>query len=227
MQPALGPLVWTAIDISEYPNNGQGGYDWLAGNAHQYGFTLSYPKGQEERTGFEYEPWHWRYVGVELATYIHEHDILFNHEEAVILPSPFDGQITLPYEYQGRDIWVWKALEKGSSVDVLVSGNEDVFYSLDLEELVQLFDKGLPLSRDNKFELSVSSWVVDVKTRSSTDSAGVVWLHTSLASPNDTEHIERLEVLYNERLGYILISHQEKDVRDRLTDKVISLCPLM
>jgi D-alanyl-D-alanine carboxypeptidase len=41
---------------------------WLAENAHQYGFVLRYPKGYKPITGFQYEPWHFRYVGVELAT---------------------------------------------------------------------------------------------------------------------------------------------------------------
>ena len=41
---------------------------WLAENAHQFGFILRYPKGYRPVTGFQYEPWHFRYVGVELAT---------------------------------------------------------------------------------------------------------------------------------------------------------------
>jgi zinc D-Ala-D-Ala carboxypeptidase len=41
---------------------------WLAENAHEYGFILRYPKGYKAITGFQYEPWHFRYVGVELAT---------------------------------------------------------------------------------------------------------------------------------------------------------------
>lgn len=40
---------------------------WLAENAHKYGFTLRYKKDKEAITGYQYEPWHFRYVGVELA----------------------------------------------------------------------------------------------------------------------------------------------------------------
>jgi zinc D-Ala-D-Ala carboxypeptidase len=43
---------------------------WLVENAHQFGFVLRYPKGYKPVTGFQYEPWHFRYVGVELATEI-------------------------------------------------------------------------------------------------------------------------------------------------------------
>jgi D-alanyl-D-alanine carboxypeptidase len=41
---------------------------WLAENAHEFGFVLRYPKGYKPITGFQYEPWHFRYIGVELAT---------------------------------------------------------------------------------------------------------------------------------------------------------------
>jgi LAS superfamily LD-carboxypeptidase LdcB len=47
---------------------------WLAENAHHYGFTLSYPRDASEITGFFYEPWHFRYVGVELAKLLHENN---------------------------------------------------------------------------------------------------------------------------------------------------------
>lgn len=43
-------------------------YQWLRDNAHRYGFILSYPEGNEF---YIYEPWHWRFVGRELATDIH------------------------------------------------------------------------------------------------------------------------------------------------------------
>jgi D-alanyl-D-alanine carboxypeptidase len=40
---------------------------WLAKHASEYGFIIRYPKGKDEITGYQYEPWHMRYVGVELA----------------------------------------------------------------------------------------------------------------------------------------------------------------
>ena len=43
-------------------------YTWLVDNAHKYGFILSYPAGNGY---YVYEPWHWRFVGVELATKLH------------------------------------------------------------------------------------------------------------------------------------------------------------
>ena len=41
--------------------------NWLEENAHKYGFVMSYPEGKESITGYSYEPWHYRYVGVDVA----------------------------------------------------------------------------------------------------------------------------------------------------------------
>src|SRR5690606_35741501 len=41
---------------------------WLRNNAHKYGFILRYDNGMQGTVGFAYEPWHFRYVGVEIAT---------------------------------------------------------------------------------------------------------------------------------------------------------------
>jgi D-alanyl-D-alanine carboxypeptidase len=45
---------------------------WLAEHAHEYGFIIRYPEGKENITGYKYEPWHIRYVGVDAATEIFE-----------------------------------------------------------------------------------------------------------------------------------------------------------
>lgn len=48
---------------------------WLAENCHKYGFILRYMKGKEDITGYAYEPWHFRYVGVEHSTKIKEQGV--------------------------------------------------------------------------------------------------------------------------------------------------------
>ncbi len=52
-------------------------YAWLKDNAHHYGFIERYPKGKEYLTEYIYEPWHLRYVGVELATKLYEEKITY------------------------------------------------------------------------------------------------------------------------------------------------------
>ncbi|OCA90822.1 peptidase M15 [Bacillus sp. FJAT-27225] len=47
---------------------------WLAENAHKFGFILRYPKGKEHITNYQYEPWHFRYVGTEAAKTMYKND---------------------------------------------------------------------------------------------------------------------------------------------------------
>ena len=65
---------------------------WLKENAYRYGFVLSYPKNNEY---YQYEPWHWRFVGVALATKLHNEGKYFDdipqREIDTFLVSIFDG----------------------------------------------------------------------------------------------------------------------------------------
>lgn len=64
-----------AVDINAADGNEYGLYWWLSEYAYQYGFILRYTEGGESITGYDYEPWHYRYVGKEAADYIHEKGI--------------------------------------------------------------------------------------------------------------------------------------------------------
>ncbi|MDR2647071.1 MAG: M15 family metallopeptidase [Oscillospiraceae bacterium] len=61
------PGVWGAVETFETTPE----FKWLQAHAHEYGFILRYPKNKKLITKISYEPWHWRYVGVEAATVIH------------------------------------------------------------------------------------------------------------------------------------------------------------
>lgn len=62
-----------AIDLNtikqSFANTAEG--KWVAAHCHEYGFIIRYPKGKSHITGYCYEPWHLRYVGVETATKIY------------------------------------------------------------------------------------------------------------------------------------------------------------
>ena len=66
-------------------------YQWLLENAHKYGFILSYPAGNAY---YKFEPWHWRFVGVELAKRLHKDNKNFydmdQREIDSYLPKIFD-----------------------------------------------------------------------------------------------------------------------------------------
>ena len=52
-------------------------YNWMQKNAYKYGFILRFPKDKTDETGYKFESWHYRYVGVDAAKYIHDNNISF------------------------------------------------------------------------------------------------------------------------------------------------------
>lgn len=63
---ATGNLIGNGMEV-----------EWLNNNAYLYGFILRYPQGKEDITGYNYESWHIRYVGIPVATEIHNNNITF------------------------------------------------------------------------------------------------------------------------------------------------------
>lgn len=66
-----------AFDIGEVGQEGSWFQEsdatrWMAKHAHKFGFIVRYPEGKEHITGYMYEPWHMRYLGVDLATEVYE-----------------------------------------------------------------------------------------------------------------------------------------------------------
>ena len=80
-----------ALDIFSKENTltsnfkGSTAYNWLVNNAYKYGFIERYKDDTEDITGFKAEAWHWRYVGIDAATYIYENNITFDEYYAYFL----------------------------------------------------------------------------------------------------------------------------------------------
>ncbi|MBR0576907.1 D-alanyl-D-alanine carboxypeptidase family protein [Proteiniclasticum sp. BAD-10] len=74
------------ITVSKSLGTHPGGI-WLAENAHQYGFVRSYPEGKESITGYSYEPWHFRYVGVDLATKVKSSGLTLDEYLGTVAPN--------------------------------------------------------------------------------------------------------------------------------------------
>ena len=53
-------------------------YEWMLDNSYKYGFIVRYPKGKQHITQFMEEPWHLRYLGVELATKVHDSGLTYD-----------------------------------------------------------------------------------------------------------------------------------------------------
>ncbi len=63
------PNPWSYGEWGAWANTAAG--SWMNKNGWRYGFVLSYPKGKKSVTCYRYEPWHWRYVGREMAADMH------------------------------------------------------------------------------------------------------------------------------------------------------------
>ena len=92
---------------------------WLMEHCWEYGFILRYPEDKSEITGIIYEPWHYRYVGVETAKVIHEQGLCL------------EEYLQQRAEYQSAVAWAW---EKG----VTASQNVDDFAPYDTCTRAQL-----------------------------------------------------------------------------------------
>lgn len=82
-----------ALDVTKKGMNTFTGFEntkeftWISNNAHKFGFVLRYPKSKSYITGYGYEPWHYRYVGVDVATYIYENNITFEEYYAYFIEN--------------------------------------------------------------------------------------------------------------------------------------------
>ncbi|MDZ7707294.1 MAG: M15 family metallopeptidase [Trueperaceae bacterium] len=61
-----GPAPWDVADWARTPEGA-----WMQRHAWRYGFVSSYPEGASDRSCYAYEPWHWRWIGRELAAVVH------------------------------------------------------------------------------------------------------------------------------------------------------------
>lgn len=64
-------------DINQIDNSFENtdAFKWLQNNSYKYGFILRFPKDKEDITGYQYEPWHYRYVGKKAAKQIHDENL--------------------------------------------------------------------------------------------------------------------------------------------------------
>ena len=84
-----GQEAGVSLGGANFQNTAQ--YAWLLENAHRFGFILSYPYHYSHVTGYAYEPWHWRFIGEETATYMFDNNIpTFDHYWATRIPVSLD-----------------------------------------------------------------------------------------------------------------------------------------
>jgi D-alanyl-D-alanine carboxypeptidase len=75
-----GKKVYTDFENTEE-------FNWMQENAYKYGFILRFPKDKVNETGYIYESWHYRYVGKDIAKYIHKNNISFEEYYAQFIEN--------------------------------------------------------------------------------------------------------------------------------------------
>ena len=75
----------TIEDSFQYTNEGK----WVNDNCYKYGFCIRFPKGKDSATGYQYESWHLRYVGVDLATKLYNNGDWLSLEEDFGITSQY------------------------------------------------------------------------------------------------------------------------------------------
>lgn len=68
---------------------------WVSSNCYSYGWILRFPEGKEAITGYEYEPWHYRYLGVDLATKVASSGLTYDEYWCLYL-KPWDNAANKP-----------------------------------------------------------------------------------------------------------------------------------
>ena len=82
-QTGLASDINTASSSAHFEKTKE--YAWLIKNSYKYGFILRYPEGKTFITGYKYEPWHYRYVGTDVAKIIYEKDITYEEYYATYM----------------------------------------------------------------------------------------------------------------------------------------------
>ena len=75
----------TIEDSFQYTNEGK----WINDNCYKYGFCIRFPKGKDSATGYQYESWHLRYVGIDLATKLYNNGDWLSLEEYFGITSEY------------------------------------------------------------------------------------------------------------------------------------------
>lgn len=81
-----------AIDVADFYDQNDSfkdteSYKWMINNSYKYGFILRYPEGKENITGYKYEAWHYRYLGIDLATKVYKEGITYDEYYAYYIDN--------------------------------------------------------------------------------------------------------------------------------------------
>lgn len=121
-----------AFDFNLNKQEGSGGiqydgediYSWLNQNCYKYGFIVRYPQGKEDITGYEQEPWHFRYVGEPSAYYIMQNNITLEEYIETLKEHDIDHPLIVENDYGGKWCIYYKKASKKLRTKLIVPETE-------------------------------------------------------------------------------------------------------
>ena len=136
---------FTLADTYDY--DGTGEYAWFTENCWKYGFVLRYPEGKEEITKIQYEPWHFRYVGVVHAKYMTENDLTLEEYTDLLRTKYIYGSDRLKYSDDKTNYEIYFVASDDSADTTAVpvpSGCEYTISGNNIDGFVVTADVGTP-----------------------------------------------------------------------------------
>lgn len=116
--------------------DGKGDYSWFEKNCYRYGFVLRYPDGKNDKTGFDYRPWHFRYVGTAHAYYMYKNNLCleeyieklkttYEYTQEHLTFSNDNGNDYEAYYYPVDETSSFTMIAVPSEMEYQISGNND------------------------------------------------------------------------------------------------------
>lgn len=157
-----------AFDFSEtvnYDYDGTGDFAWINENCYKYGFVERYAENKEDITKIQYEPWHFRFVGIPHAYYMTKNNLCLEEYIELLKKYPYEGEHLEITDDEGRNFEVYYvASDDGSETTTVpvpagmesdISGNNiDGFivtvYKSGKPELMKYEKSAEPESSDNE-----------------------------------------------------------------------------
>ncbi len=159
---------------TDFEYDGTGEYEWYTKNCYKYGFILRYPEGKSELTHIEYEPWHFRYVGLPHAAYMTRYGIcLEEYIEILRNTYSFDSVHLEIIDDDGNTSEVYYVPADSSSDKTEIPVPTDFKYTIsgnNLDGFIVTIDKSPPVSDEENTAGNENSENTDVSAKESTES---------------------------------------------------------
>ncbi|AZZ36617.1 hypothetical protein CIK05_07380 [Bdellovibrio sp. qaytius] len=134
--PSLGPTL-SYPDIKERcPLNKCKEYEWLLNNAHNFGMAMSYPRYSKDLkvetnpiTQYNFEPWHWRYVGVESATEIYKISQDIGRRLSVLEYAKYKKGLLTIDQLQNPETYLSKRVPQSVTQEIVIGMGGDISLS--------------------------------------------------------------------------------------------------